>query len=86
MLLCTVTWPVFHKEDDVVFDGKIGIRLFIKTVVSNNNSINKLASTPETKFINTTEDIYTTWMREKVIPAIKVKFDNRDTTIKRIEV
>ena len=52
--LCAVTRPRFDDNGEVLFDGKIGILLFVGTVVAKHDSQNWVSGTSELRCMKVT--------------------------------
>jgi hypothetical protein len=74
MFLCAVCRPQLNENDEVVFDGKIGLWPFVETVFAKRSSKQRPKGTPITIALNVNYNIYLNYVIEKVIPAIKSKF------------
>lgn len=75
MFLAAVARPRFDVNDNVTFDGKIGIWPFTFQEAAKRDSPNRLAGTIVTKVIpKVTRDVSRDFLVNKVIPAIKAKW------------
>ena len=78
MFLAAVARPRYNETGECTFDGKIGIWPFVERVAARRASIRRPAGTIETKPVNVTSQKYREFMIEKVLPAIKLKWPDRD--------
>jgi hypothetical protein len=73
--------PQYNATGECMFDGKIGMLPFVEQVAARRASDHRPAGTIETKPVNVTTRIYRQFMIEKVLPAIKLKWPDRDREI-----
>jgi hypothetical protein len=81
MFLAAVARPRYTAEGECSFDGKIGIWPFVERVQAQRGSVNRPAGTWETKPVSVTAERYRTFMIEKVLPAIKASWPDRERKI-----
>jgi hypothetical protein len=81
MFLAAIARPRYDAAGECTFDGKIGMWPFVEYVPAQRNSVNRPAGTIETKSITVTKRVYRQYMIEKVLPAIKLKWPDRDREI-----
>jgi hypothetical protein len=81
MFLCTVARPRCNAAGACTFDGKTGPWPFVETAVAIRDSVHCPAGTEETKQVNVTAEIYKQHLIEKVVPAIKAKWPDRNREI-----
>ena len=81
MFLCAIARPRFNQAGVCTFDGKIGLWPFTETVVALRASIHRPAGAQETKPVSVTTAIYRQFMIQKVLPAIKAKWPDRNREI-----
>ncbi len=74
MFLCALARPRYNPTTRSYFDGKIGIWPFVQMEAAQRNSKNRPAGTLEMKAIKVTREVYTSYLVEKVFPAIRNKF------------
>ncbi|CAH9102271.1 unnamed protein product [Cuscuta epithymum] len=75
MFLTAVARPRFGRNEEVLFDGKIGIFPFTVIEAAKRASKNRVAGVLETKpMLSITKDITKAFLIEKVVPAIKSKW------------
>lgn len=74
MFLCAVARPRYDYHRKRMFDGKLGIWPFITKEPAKRRSINRERGTLVTKPLNVTGAVYSNFMKEKVLPAIKDKW------------
>lgn len=74
MFLCAIARPRYNPKTRLYFDGKIGIWPFISLQAAKRNSKNRPAGTMEMKPLTVTREVYTSYLVEKVFPAIRSKF------------
>ena len=81
MFLAAVARPRFDAEGVCTFDGKIGMFPFIERVAAQRTSKNRQKGTIETKVVPVNKNRYREFMIQKVVPAIKEKWPDRDRNI-----
>ncbi|XP_074314843.1 uncharacterized protein LOC141651013 [Silene latifolia] len=83
MFMCAVGRPQYDENNDVIFDGKIGIWPFVYLEPAKRNSKNRVAGTMETKPIESiTKQVVKDMLLGKVLPEIKRKWpENASKTI-----
>ncbi|XP_074302848.1 uncharacterized protein LOC141636453 [Silene latifolia] len=75
MFMCVVGRPQYSENNDVIFDGKIGIWPFVYLEPAKRNSKNRDAGTMETKPIESiTKQVVKDMLLGKVLPEIKKKW------------
>ena len=74
MFLAVIARPRFDASGEFVFDGKIGFWPFIETVAAKRNCWDRPAGTIEPKSVFVNRDVYCKYITEKVIPAIRRKW------------
>ncbi|XP_074293752.1 uncharacterized protein LOC141620902 [Silene latifolia] len=75
MFMCAVGRPQFDANNDVIFDGKIGIWPFVYLEPAKRNSKNRVAGTMETKPIESiTKQVVKDMLIGKVLPELKRKW------------
>ena len=79
MFLVALARPRFDAQGNETFSGKIGVFPFVTKVPARRNSVNRVVGTLETKLITSiTRDIMRSYILEKVLPAIKMKWPRED--------
>ena len=73
--------PRFDAEGVCTFDGKRGMFPFIERVAAQRTSKNQEKGVIETKLLPVNKNRYREFMIEKVVPAIKDKWPDRDQNI-----
>jgi hypothetical protein len=84
MFLTGVARPRFDVEDNVTFDGKIGIHAFVSSEPAKRRSPNRPRGTMVTKAMTSvTRDVVRRFVIDKVLPNIKSKWpvEDRHNTI-----
>jgi hypothetical protein len=81
MFLAAVARPRYNAEGECTFDGKIGIWPFVESVQAQRTSVNRPAGTMETKPVSVTAERYRQFLIEKVLPAIKARWPDRERDI-----
>lgn len=81
MFLWAVARPRFNKEGECTFDGKIGMWPFVDIVPAERASRNRVAWTPVMTNLNVTKAVYTSFLLNKIYPAIDAKFPRRTPAI-----
>lgn len=74
MFLCAVARPRFDDDGVCTFDGKIGMWPFTQHVPAQRNSRNRPKGTLELKNVVVTQEVYKSFLIEKVIPAVFEKW------------
>ena len=74
MFLCAVARPRMDYHNHRMFDGKIGIWPFVVKEPAKRRSVNRERGTLITKPINVTSQVYSDFMKEKVLPANQNKW------------
>jgi len=74
MFLAATARPRYDDQGNCTFDGKIGIWPFVERKQAQRTSHRRVAGTWETKPVSVDKKIYTKFVLEKVIPAIKEKW------------
>ncbi|XP_074265478.1 uncharacterized protein LOC141587912 [Silene latifolia] len=75
MFMCAVTRPIYSKDGELLFDGKIGMFSFTKQQLAARVSRNRPRGTLETKPVDSiTKQVIRECIIEQVIPAIKSKW------------
>ncbi|XP_074267443.1 uncharacterized protein LOC141590785 [Silene latifolia] len=75
MFMCAVGRPQFDANNNVIFDGKIGIWPFVYLEPAKRNSKNRVAGTMETKPIESiTKHVVKDMLLGKVLPELKRKW------------
>ncbi len=77
MFMAAIAGPRYDEQGYCVFDGMIGFWPFMEMVAAKRNSKNRSAGTLEVKPVNVTLDAYSSFIVEKVIPAIREKWPMR---------
>jgi hypothetical protein len=78
-ILTAVARPRFDSNGNCTFDGKIGCFAFVTYEPAKRSSVNRPAGTIEMKPIESiTKDVMRSFMIEKVLPAIRVKWPRED--------
>jgi len=81
MFLVATARPRYDVNGICTFDGKIGCWPFVESVVAQRASVNRPAGTLETKNVSVSKAKYREFMIEKVLPAIKEKWPDRERNI-----
>ena len=81
MFLCPVARPRFNEEGVCTFDGKIGIWPFVEYIAARRSSRNRERGVIVTTPVSCTRDRYRRMLIEKVIPAIRAKWPDRNRRI-----
>ena len=81
MFLCAVACPRLNRNGECTFDGKLGIFPFAERVAAQRASRNCPRGTMITRTVNVTKDRYKEFTIEKVVPAIKGKWPDRNRNI-----
>ena len=81
MFLVAVARPRYNDDDECTFDGKIGAWPFVERVAARRSSVNRPAGTVETKPVSVTKAKYREFLIEKVIPAIREKWPERERVV-----
>ena len=82
MFLCAIARPRYDKDTgECLFDGKIGMWPIVEQHVAMRRSVNRERGAIITTPVSCTRDKYRHMMIEKVIPAIKNKWPDRDRDI-----
>jgi hypothetical protein len=81
MFFAAIARPRYNAAGECTFDGKIGMWPFVEQVAARRASVHHPAGTIETKPVNVTTRIYRQFMIEKVLPAIKPKWPDRNHQI-----
>lgn len=72
MFLAAVARPQFDNDNNILFDGKIGIFPLVYKEAAKRSSKNRVASTLETKACTSvTKDVYRSYLLEQVLPQIR---------------
>ena len=74
MFLCAVARPRHDLHRKAMFSGKLGIWPFVTQKPAKRSSRNRARGTLETKPQNVDGRLYTEFMKEKVLPAIREKW------------
>ncbi|XP_074351579.1 uncharacterized protein LOC141690703 [Apium graveolens] len=75
MFLAAVARPQFDQDNNTLFDGKIGIFLFVYKEPFQRSSKNRIARTLETKACTSiTKDVYRSCLLLQVLPQIRQKW------------
>jgi hypothetical protein len=82
MFLAAVARPRFNAAGECTFDGKIGMWPFAEMQPAKRNSVNRPRGTMEWKQLSVTKERYRDMIINKVIPAIKQKWPDRNRNIK----
>ncbi|OMO71334.1 hypothetical protein CCACVL1_18273 [Corchorus capsularis] len=86
MFLTAVARPRFDAAGNVLFSGKIGVFPLVTTEPAKRSSVNRPASTIETKPITTVnKDVMKKFLIDKVLPAIREKWSLDDMSFNRLE-
>ena len=82
VFLCAIARPRYDKDTgECLFDGKIGMWPIVEHNAAMRRSVNRERGTIITTPVSCTRDKYRQMMIEKVIPAIKNKWPDRDRDI-----
>jgi hypothetical protein len=83
MFLATIARPHYNDTGDCTFDRKVGIWPFEEGVAATLASARRPAGSIETKTkpVNVMAQQYREFMIEKVLPAIQLKWPDRDHEI-----
>jgi hypothetical protein len=81
MFLSAIARPRYDENGTCIFDGKIGIWPFVKSVQALRSSVNRPAGTWETKCVKVTKEVYAAMVIDKVIPAIRAKWPEGNKTV-----
>jgi hypothetical protein len=81
MFLATIARPIYNETGKCTFDGKIGIWPFVERVAARRALVHRPAGTIKTKPVNVTKQKYREFMIEKVLPARKLNWPDRDHVI-----
>ena len=81
MFLAPVARPRLDADGECMFDGKIGMRPFVERVEAKRTSKNREKGMIETKVVPVNKNRYWEFMIEKVVPAIKAKWPDRNRNI-----
>jgi hypothetical protein len=82
MFLAAIAIPWYNATGgECTFDGKIGMWPFVERVAARRASVHHPAGTIETKPVNVTTIIYRQFRIDKVLPAIKLKWPDRNLQI-----
>lgn len=73
MFLCAVARPRPDYHRKKMFSGKLGIWPFVSKVPAKRSSVNRPRGTLETKPVNVDGKVYSDYIKEKVLPAIRNK-------------
>ncbi|RHY44796.1 hypothetical protein DYB30_012692 [Aphanomyces astaci] len=79
----TVVLPRHNASREAFFDGKIGMWHFVRHRPAERNSRNRSADTMVTTLVNVDGRVCTNYILNKVVPAIKAKFQS---DIKKLNV
>ena len=75
MFLAAVARPQFDEDNNILFDGKIGIFPFVYKEPAQRSSKNRIAGTLETKACTSvTKDVYRSCLLHQVLPQIRQKW------------
>lgn len=74
MFLCAVARPRYNPTTRLYFDGKIGIWPFVRMEAAQRSSKNRPSGTMEMKAVKVTREVYSSFLVNKVFPAIRAKF------------
>jgi hypothetical protein len=74
MFLAAVACPKFNNQGHCLLKGKIDMWPFTRQEAAQRTSVNRGQGTLETKAINVTYDVYTDYVINLVLPAIKQKW------------
>lgn len=77
MFLAAVARPRYNYTTRKYWDGKLGIWPIVHKVAAQRTSRNRSAGTMETKSLNLNGEVFTQYVIEHVIPAIKEKWPGR---------
>lgn len=77
MFLAAVARPRFDHSRNKFFDGKVGMWPFVVREPAQRRSKNRDAGTLVTKPINVTKEVYSDFLINKVLPAIREKWPRR---------
>ncbi|RLN99180.1 hypothetical protein DYB28_007138 [Aphanomyces astaci] len=72
----TVVLPRHNASREAFFDGKIGMWHFVRHRPAERNSRNRSADTMVTTLVNVDGKVCTNYVLNKVVPAIKAKFQS----------
>ena len=81
MFLAAVARPRFDADGKCIFDGQIGMWPFVERVEAKSTIKNREKGTIETKVVPVDKNRYREFMIEKVVPAIKAKWPDRNQNI-----
>jgi hypothetical protein len=82
MFLCAIARPRYDQETgECLFDGKIGMWPIVEYNAARRSSVNRVRGTVITTPVSCTKDKYRQMMIEKVLPAIKQKWPDRERDI-----
>ena len=81
MFLCAVARPRYDPGRNQWFDGKVGMWPMAHQVPAARASVNRPAGTLEWKNLTVTKALYTEYLLEKVLPAIRERFPHTNQPI-----
>jgi len=81
MFLCAVARPRFDAEGECTFDGKIGMWPFVEYVPAQRRSVNRPRGAIITTPVSCTRERYRRMLIDNLLPAIRIRWPNRDRTI-----
>jgi len=81
MFLCALARPRFDNNGNCTFDGKIGMWPFVEEVAAQRRSVNRNRGDIITRVVTCTRDTYRDYLIQKVLPAIRTKWPDRDRRI-----
>ena len=81
LFLATGSRPHFDADGKCIFDGKIGMWPFVERVEAKRTSKNREKGTIKTKVVPVNKNRYREFMIEKVVPAIKAQWPDRNQNI-----
>ncbi len=78
MILCALACPRFDDNGNCTFDGKIGMWPFVEEVEAQRRSDNRPRGTIITRVVSCDKNRYCEYLIQKVLPAIRLKWPDRD--------
>jgi hypothetical protein len=81
MFLCALARPRFDDNGNCTFDGKIGMWPFVEEVEAQRRSENRPRGTIIMRVVSCDKNRYREYLIQKVLPAIRMKWPDRDRRI-----
>ncbi len=78
MFLCALARPRFDDNGNCTFDEKIGMWPFVEEVEAQRRSDNRPRGTIITGVVSCDKNRYREYLIQKVLPAIRMKWPDRD--------